>query len=341
MNPIKRHQIPLHLIESTKNFLKDYQVTPFKSLSPLRSPWLQTIVPSLLPHRINDNTSLEKILLEDGDQLIIAKNTPSAWTPEKRTVVLVHGLTGCYRSKYLIRMTRELNKLGIQTIRMNLRGAGPGFNTARGIYHSGRSEDTRTVIDWVNEKYPSSPITFIGFSLGGNIGLKMAGEDRSHTKLDSIASVSAPLDLMASSKRMSHPRNRFFDQYFVKRLKKDIRTKHEIFSDLPDFDLPKKLSLAEFDHQYTAPRAGFSSGQEYYERCSSLPLLKYISIPTLLLCANDDPIVEPASYFGLGDLDHLQVLMTEGGGHMGFFSQQRLFWMDQVLVQWVRGLSLS
>lgn len=332
-------EIPNSILEKSRKVLKSYNLNDFKAFRPIRSPWLQTIVPSLIRQDELRSTTMTHLDLSCGDQLVLALNTPETWRKGDRTVILVHGLTGCYQSKYLMRLARDLNRLGYQTVRVNLRGAGPGYSKARGIYHSGRSEDTRAVVEWARRRWEHSPLTIIGYSLGGNISLKMVAEDGARGLVDSVAAVSAPIDLKACSNRLSMSRNRFFDQYFVNRLKKDIRQKHQLFPDLPKFDLPPKLNLAEFDHYYTAPRAGFRSGQEYYEKCSSLPILSDINVPALLLCANDDPIIDPRCFFGLEGKDNFKLVMTVGGGHVGFYGQGRHYWMDSLLLQWVKGLT--
>jgi predicted alpha/beta-fold hydrolase len=234
--------------------------------------------------------------------------------------------------------------------RMNMRGCGPGQGLAKGIYHSGRSEDTRAVLEWIATNFPNSPITQIGISLGGNATLKMAGEYGSNrpTFLQGVAAVGAPVDLAACSQRISAPQNRLFDLYFSRHLMRHVHRQSARFPDkvleLPEELLRGRQSLARFDDLYVAPTSGFKSGKHYYEVCSSFPLLDAIHCPALLLAAEDDPIVPVETYYRIPKRRGMDVIVTKRGGHTAYISNRRerhygRFWMDRVVVDWVLGLT--
>jgi uncharacterized protein len=332
----------------------EFIVPAFKPL--LASGWGQTIAAVYWPQRPELRpTALYTVSLPDGDQLAIVENRPREWHPGKRIAVLVHGLVGSSASKDLVRLSRKLVGLGFLTIRVNLRGCGPGFGLARHLYHSGRSEDTRAVIRWLAARYPDSPVTQIGISLGGNITLKMAGEDGAHPagRLDSVVAVSAPIDLAACADRLAQPKNRFFDRYFVGLLLRHTARLHQRFPDLPRIEFPKCMTLRLFDDIYTAPRSGFRDAADYYARSSSEQFIPHIACPALIVCAADDPIVDAQCYRRLSASDfaqagqpfqagsNLQVVMPQHGGHVGFLARPGwggIRWVDNLILGWLQRL---
>jgi hypothetical protein len=187
-------------------------------------------------------------------------------------------------------------------------------------------------------------LTALGFSLGGNITLKMAGEDgpQRSGRLDSVAAVSAPIDLGQSSLRLSRPENRFFDRYFTRALCGHVRCLHAKLPDLAPLEFPPDMTVRQFDDLYTAPRSGFQNADDYYRRASSLPLIPAIQYRTLLVGAADDPVVETGCYRSLAAGSNLEVLVTPHGGHMGFLGTspgtRGVRWMDSVILQWIEEL---
>lgn len=284
---------------------------------------------------------------EDG-HLSVIENRPLNWSDGQRVVLLVHGLTGSENSTHPVRLADAFVRRGVLAVRMNMRGCGPGEGLSRGIYHSGRSEDTRAVLEWVAKKYPGSPITQIGISLGGNATLKMAGEFGRDipSYLESVVAVSAPVDLTACSRRISQVKNRLFDFYFSRHLLRHVQRQNAMNPDKMPSVTPElltgRISLAKFDDLYVAPASGFRSGQHYYDSCSSLPLIDSIGCRTLLLTSEDDPIIPVDGYLGFARHPKMNVIITKGGGHAAFISQQRdpdfgRFWMDRLIVDWVLG----
>lgn len=328
--------------DRVERVLKKLKLNKFYPFPFARSGFWQTVYgvywPILKPSKPDH---FHHLILPDGDILVVAENRPKNWSPGKRIMVLVHGTTGCYESTYMQRMCRRLYKKGYLVLRLNLRFCGPGRGLARRPYHAGISDDTRYILEWIKRQYPTSPVTQIGFSLGGNVTLKMAGEDGSRPagNLDSIVAMSPPVDLAAAAHRMNEPENRLFQQAFLNALKRDVKLMEELYPEVGQIAFPKDLTIAKFDELYSAPRSGFSSAQEYYEQCSSIHYIPEIKIPTLILAAHDDPVVNT---HGIGELPHrdnIDVLLTEKGGHMGFlgwgtdYSEVR--WSDQAVTRWM------
>ena len=167
---------------------------------------------------------------------------------------------------------------------MNLRGAGEGFGLAKGIYHAGKTGDVRAVAAWLAYVAPGSPLALIGFSLGGNLVLKLAAEasEEPLEGLDCVLAANAPLDLAACSRTMRTPSRKVYDRNFVKNLKVEINKLHAAFPDLGPAGLEGVESVYDFDDRYTAPRHGFAGADDYYARSSAGPLLSKIPSPAFL-----------------------------------------------------------
>ena len=301
----------------------------------LGDPYSQTIVGAYLPGRGLADRQQHVVPLPDGDRLVIVENRAIAAAPGARVVVLAHGLCGSHRSSYLMRLGRKCLARGWHVLRVNLRNCGPGFGQARQLYHSGRSEDLRAVAHWATSRFPGSPITLAGFSLSGNIVLKLAGEGGDVGRVDGFTAVCPPVDLAGAARKLEQPRNRFFDAYFVKQLRVTAQRLAALESQV--VSLPVHMTLRGFDDAYTAPRSGFRDAADYYRRCSALPLLGAITKPTLIVAAADDPIVDVSGLEATAPSDYLDLVVTERGGHLGFLGRGAASWrwMDDVLLSWL------
>jgi predicted alpha/beta-fold hydrolase len=223
-----------------------------------------------------------------------------------------------------------------------MRGCGSGRGLAKQIYHSGRSEDVFEAIKAVKKETPDSPMILIGFSLGGNIVLKLAGElgEIAKSFLDRMIAVSPPVDLYSSILMLGHPDNAMYERYFYKLLRADVHYRHKKFKDLPPIELPRNLKIYEFDQIYTAPACGFKSVHDYYSRCSSAQFVPEIAIPCKVLLAEDDPIISCRSLDGIDIPSNVTVFRTKKGGHMGYLghpqSEKGFHWLDSVLIEWIQ-----
>jgi predicted alpha/beta-fold hydrolase len=320
----------------------------FQPLRPVSHGAVQTVASIIWPQTKNVGGIVERcnVSIADDGFLSVIENRPPTWTQGGRVVFLVHGLTGSEDSTHLVRLASAFVRRGILTVRMNMRGCGPGLGLASGIYHSGRSGDAKAVLEWIAHRHPNSPITQIGISLGGNATLKMVGEYGSDCPafLDSVVAVSPPIDLALCSERLSHWKNFLFDRYFTGRLVQHIRSLNAQFPEkvtaLPESWNKGPISLARLDDMYVAPVSGFLNGQDYYRRCSAAPLIGDIKCRTLLLTAEDDPIIDPLPFVKLPRNSQCQTMITRKGGHAAWISNKKChdfgrFWMDQFVVNWV------
>ena len=302
----------------------------------------QTILGSLFNMSAFLDSKTEYVRLEDGDLIAMEVTTPNNWKPTDYTVCLVHGLCGSHKSPYLIRLTRRLTKMGIRTVRVNLRGCGSGKGLARHFYHCGSSGDIGAALKHLKAKNPDSPTVLIGFSLGGNLVLKLAGElkDQAPELMDHVYAVSPPIKLISSMRLLAHPDNRFFHSYFIRHLVADVNYLHNTFPDLDEVKFPNDLTILDFDELYIAPRVGYSSAFEYYRACSSIKVVPDIKIPCKILFAEDDPIIDPSDIDEVHLPEHVEVFKTDRGGHLGFLGapnkEYGFRWMDGLLVSWIK-----
>jgi len=318
------------------------QELPFDPFPFLQGPHHQTIISSFFNFFLEPASDQKLVTLPDGDRISLEVTTPREWKETDPTVMLVHGLCGSHKSPNLVRMARRLEPIGIRAIRFNMRGCGSGRGLAKQIYHSGRSEDVFESIKAIKRETPDSPLVLIGFSLGGNIVLKMAGELGAIAKefVSKVIAVSPPVDLFSSILMLGHPDNAMYERYFYKLLRADVHYRHKKFKDLPPVHLPRNLKIYEFDQIYTAPTCGFRSVQDYYSRCSSAQFVPDIAVPCRVLLAEDDPIVSCYSLDGISLPPNVEQFRTKKGGHMGYLGhpqgEKGFHWLDSVLVDWIR-----
>ncbi|MCZ6795881.1 MAG: alpha/beta fold hydrolase [Planctomycetota bacterium] len=312
----------------------------FRPFPLLRSPHLQTLLACAQLGREPSSRTC-RVRLVDGDQLAVEVSTPAGWTANAPTVVLVHGLCGCHGSPYMVRMTDKLVRRGVRVLRVNLRGCGSGRGLARELYHSGRSDDVLQVLRSFRDEAPDSRTTLVGFSLGGNVALKLAGELGADAAayLHRVIAVSAPADLEACARRIGRPENRFYERHFIRLLRRAVAERHAAFPDLPAVELPRSLGLFEFDDVYTAPHGGFESALDYYRKSSSAPLVPRIEVPCHVLFADDDPFVRADVFDGVELPANVEVVRTRHGGHLGFLGRPgpggAYRWMDSQLLAWI------
>lgn len=318
---------------------------PFDPLPFISDPHTQAIINTFFTFFSEPDSSQKVILLPDGDRISLEITTPKGWKSTNRTVVLVHGLCGSHRSPNLVRMAHRLEPKGIRVVRFNMRGCGSGKGLSKHIYHCGRSEDLFEAVKALKKETPDSPITVVGFSLGGNIVLKMAGELHTNAQhfIDGVIAISPPVDLRASVERLSDPTNAMYERYFVRLLKADVRYRHRKFGDLPRVTLPRSLTIAQFDEIYTAPICGFRNALDYYSKCSSEAVVSDIAVPCKILLAMDDPIISPHTLDQYEIPGNVTIYKTKHGGHMGYIaspmSDRGFHWLDDLLTEWIERLN--
>ncbi|MEK6238066.1 MAG: alpha/beta fold hydrolase, partial [Planctomycetales bacterium] len=263
---------------------------PFEPLPFLRNGHAQTVAASFFfpgksfPYQARQH----RVVLEDGDALILHDDRPESWRDGDRVALVVHGLAGCHGSPYAQRIAAKLHAVGIRVFRMDMRGCGAGIGLAKLPYHAGRSQDVAAALQEIAQVCLGSPATAVSYSLGANITLKLLGEcgENSPGELDSAVAVSPPIDLLGCVERLRRPGNWMYDRYFVKLLWEQIAQRERQSPDVPTVAWPRRpRRLVEIDDWYTAPLSGFESAEDYYRRCASNQFLSGIRLPTLILTA--------------------------------------------------------
>ena len=317
---------------------------PFKVHPFLRTAHLQTVIAPYLPFRQTPYAAKQHVVvLADGDRVVLHDDVPRQWQPGGHVALLVHGLGGSYQSGYVARAAAKLSHLGVRAVRMDLRGCGAGYQLARKPVHAGRSDDVAAALACIRKLCPASPIVVVGYSMGGNLVLKMAGEfgENVPAQLDSIVSIAPPLDLHACSKHLRSGVNRIYDKHYVWRCIRAVERRLRHMPTALHRNLwPRPRSLREFDNMFTAPLGGFRDADDYYEQSSARRVVPNIRVPTLILAAADDPIVPVSGFEQIAYPDCVHVRLAAAGGHMGFFgragSDPDRRWMDWRVVDWVK-----
>jgi len=279
------------------------------------------------------------VYLPDGEKIVMEISTPKKWKKNDPTVVMVHGLCGSTESTYMLRIAKKLYREKVRAIRVNLRGCGGGRGHGSKLYHSGASDDIWETLKEIKRDTPHSPITLMGFSLGGNVVLKTVGERGSEAKtlIDKVISVNPPVDMQSSIELLSQ--NTFYERYFMAILREEVAYLHDTFEHLPPIRISTEMTLLEFNDLYIAPQSGHDNARDYYHACSSGRLIHNIAVDCHILFSLDDPIVD-CSVVNFKEVpENVNILITENGGHLGFLGipgqKGGFHWMDSVLLQWL------
>jgi predicted alpha/beta-fold hydrolase len=303
---------------------------------------LQTLAGVYLPGYPRKETARQhRVVLPDGDQIILHDDVPADWRPGAGAALMIHGLCGCHTSPYMQRIAAKLTDRGVRTFRMDLRGCGAGSGLARLPYHSGRSADAAAALRSIAEICPKSPTTLIGFSLGGNITLKLLGEspDDVPANLDRAVAVCPPVDLAECVRVLARGVNRLYDRHFIRLLMAQVANQRRLIPDAPALDPQMQPhGVYEFDDVFTAPVCGFGTANNYYRLCSSNQFVPEIRVPTLILAAADDPLIPGEVFSRLAVPPAVTMVLTGSGGHLGFIGRRNgdpdRRWMDWRVVEW-------
>jgi predicted alpha/beta-fold hydrolase len=304
---------------------------PFFAPRWLRNPHVQSLGAALplhapLAHTPAGATSERLELAVAPGEAIVAR---AWWHPgrPRATAIVVHGVGGTSESRYVVRAARALFRAGMHVVRVSLRGVGDGVRHARCLYHAGMTEDPKRVVEALSRDPRVASLGVLGFSLGGNVSLKMAGEMGADapSKLAAVATVSAPLDLVAVSRVIEQKRRLPYRAWVMKGL---VGQAVDLARAQPEHVKyhPKALwrarTIRDYDAIVVVPTHGFRDPTDYYERTSAGPHLANVRVPTLLVHADDDPMVpgDTVKPF-LRDLPStIEVAWSDSGGHVGWYA---------------------
>lgn len=300
----------------------------------VRNPHLLTILGNFWPRKFDfSRWPVESRLIrtDPASQVLVQTQSPENARAE---VVFVHGLEGGGDAGYIVSMAHACLSAGFVTHRFHMRTCGGTEHLTRTLYHAGLTSDLRVFL--TQHEGPRLPVFLVGFSLGGNVVLKLAGElgDAAPDLIAGVCAVSTPIDLGACAHRIGERDNRMYERRFVKRMKNRLiatgRYTEEQFRNA--------RSIYAIDDQITAPSFGFGTADRYYETQSAGRYLDRIRIPALLVQAKDDTFI-PFAIFdhpAFRSNPNLTLLATEHGGHLGFLQRHgRRFWVDEVVTGWI------
>ena len=255
-----------------------------------------------------------------GDILLGMLDRPAEPMAGRPLVMLVHGLTGCEDSAYILSAAHHLLDLGYAVLRLNVRGAGPSRAYCGEHYHVGRTADFRRVLWQLPEELTRDGVVAIGYSAGGAMLLKYLGEEGSFSPLRAAATICAPIDLGRTARHMTKPRNWLYHNYILNGLRTEALGDGARLCDEEREVIRSARSVLEFDDRFISPRHGFRGAEDYYALCAPLNFMPEIRVPTLVLAACDDPWIPIEHYreFKWTENTWLLPVLPSAGGHVGF-----------------------
>ena len=329
-----------------ESIAQELQAKPFKPHPKFKSGHAQTFAAYYWPRR----RFLKRVHEMDEPRLFevatgVRVLAHCRWQKDKQshpTMILIHGLEGSNSSVYMLGTSAKAYAAGFNVVRLNLRNCGNTEHLTPTLYHAGLSNDLRAVLSELTRQDGLSQIFVIGFSMGGNMSLMLAGEDAEHAprELAGVCAVSPTIDLRACVEAIEWPSNRLYKHSFLRSMKNRIRRKEKLFPELYDTKgLHRIRRLRDFDERYTSFGAGYSNAEEYYERASALQYIRHIRKPTLMIHAQDDPFVpfQPFLDPSIAENPDVIFLAPANGGHVGFVGVKAQgedrFWMENRVVE--------
>lgn len=267
-------------------------------------------------------------------QVLVQTQSPAG--AAKGELVLLHGLEGSGQAGYIQSMAWDGLRAGYVVHRFHMRSCGDTAHLCQTLYHGGLTSDLQSFL--VQRRVDSAlPMFLVGFSLGGNIALKLAGELGETALIQGVAGVSVPIDLGASSRRIGALVNRVYERRFLKRMRARVLSTGRYTKEQVD----RARTLWEMDDQITAPSFGFGTAENYYATQSAVAFLDRIRVPTIVVQAKDDSYI-PFEIFGHAAFrtnPYLRLVATEHGGHIGFLHRHApRFWADEVVLEFLDGV---
>jgi uncharacterized protein len=308
----------------------------------LRNPDVMTIAAALWLRRFPDLNRAEDRLFEvEPGTRILAR---CHWQAEPRrhpALVLVHGLEGSSESNYILGTAEKAFRRGFSVVRMNQRNCGGSERLSPTLYNSGLSGDVRAVVVELIARDKLPEVFAAGFSMGGNLVLKMTGEfgATAPPEFRGAAAVCPSIELAACADAIGKSRNFVYEWHFVRSLKRRMRLKASLFPNRYPLDgLEGVRSVREFDDVITARFCGFRNADDYYARSSASRVMAAIRVPTLVLTAQDDPMVPYTPFLDpvLQSNPCLTLLAPRHGGHCAFVSREdgdERFWAEARVVE--------
>jgi predicted alpha/beta-fold hydrolase len=323
--------------------LEPLQFEPFVPRRLLRNRHAMTLAGNFLPRQNGLPDPEEQFFQVEEDIQVLCH---CHWQPEpasRPTLIVVHGLEGSSFSQYVIGTGSKAWAAGMNVVRMNMRNCGDTDHLGPTLYHSGLSADVGAVLRTLVEQKRLSRVGLVGYSMGGNLVLKLAGDwgvDRPR-ELTAVAAVSPATDLAPSADAMHEPANRMYEYKFLLGLMRRLRRKTALFPEI--YRMPERWprTIREFDEVVTARYCGFTGADDYYHRAAAARVVDKIAVPALIIHALDDPFIRllPETRAKMQNNPHIILLETAYGGHCAFLSQPNGYdgrWAERQMIHFFR-----
>ncbi len=265
------------------------------------------------------------------------------------TLVALHGLNGSSEAHYMRGLAAKAFARGMNVVRLNQRNCGDTERLAEGLFHSGLTADAAHVVDELMHVDGLRAIGVAGYSLGGNLALKLAGEYGAHAPAAFIgaAAVSPIIEIGECTRALERPANAVYQWNFVRDLKRRMRRKSRWQPGRFNLSKLKAIkTVRQFDETYTAPYFGFRSAEDYYHRASAMRVIDRVRVPTLIITAEDDPFVPSAPFHDpkVTGNPHIELRISAHGGHCGFVEEKTAgndgYWAEDQIVEFLSRQSL-
>jgi predicted alpha/beta-fold hydrolase len=248
------------------------------------------------------------------------------WQPDRRsaaTLLALHGLEGSSEAHYMRGLAEKALAAGFNVVRLNMRNCGGTEHLSQGLYHSGLTADPLAVLTALRDRDGLSRFAVSGYSMGGNVTMKLAGElaGTAFPEVKAFAAVSPVIELEDCVRAIERRENRIYEWNFCRNLQGRMRRKSKHFPALFNLaGLWKVWSIRAFDDRYTAPHHGFNGAEDYYRRASAMRVIDCVARPSLILSAADDPFVPPHIFEApaVKNNPHITTVITPHGGHCAF-----------------------
>ena len=318
------------------------QSSQFKAAWWLRNPHLQTIAAKFFRRNFQCATQQETLELPDGDFIDLA------WTKKPQAdntlpiVVILHGLEGSKNSHYAKGILSAIDKNGWIGVLMHFRGCSGRPNRKARSYHSGDTRDISYFSTLLSSRFPASPLSIIGFSLGGNVLTRYLAE-QPNNPYQAASAICAPLHLASCSQRINRGFSRIYQKYLLDMLRNSTKEKLtlKLLNHLDDKQLNNIKTIWEFDDHVTAPVNGFKNAQDYYHQASGRSVLSKINQPFLVIHASDDPFLEHQQIVANNKLPgNITFEVSKRGGHVGFISGKNpfkpIYWLEHRVPEFLK-----
>jgi len=321
--------------------------TPFEAHPLLTNGHAMTIAAAFVPRRFDIPPAEARLFQVDAESQLLGH---CHWQPGKRkdlpVLVIVHGLEGSSDSNYVRGIAEKAFHRGFHVVRMNQRNCGGTEALTPTLYNSGMSADYRAVFEELSNAGGFEQIFFVGYSMGGNLVTKMAGEYGAAVPkaLRGVCAVCPALDLAACADALERRDNFFYQRHFVTGLMSRYARKQKMFPGRYKLNgLGPIRTVREFDDLITAPQFGYHDAQDYYENVGAKRVAAQVRVPMLLIAAQDDPFVPYFSFLAakINENPAIRFIDPEHGGHCGFISKHpgsERFWAEQRIVEFCEGL---